>query len=171
VNPGDASPMTGYISLAITALVVVRFAFRELRERTVRSSILWIRPGLLIAVMLYLIVLTCTKEPDQCWTTIISVVIGVVLGALVGVGIVANTTFASAGKKGAVRAQGNRITLAIWVAALLLRVGARFVYPAGPSPLAQLPLDCGTVALVAIAFLVIAIAFQREIARFAPTTT
>jgi hypothetical protein len=170
MNPGETSPLAGYIPLAITALVVVRFAFRELRARTVRSALLWIRPGLLVAVLIYLMVLTFSMDPAQSLNTIVSLVVGIVLGALVGVGIVANTTFASAGKRGAVRAQGNRITLAIWVAALLLRVGARFVYPAGPSPLAQLPLDCGTVALVAVAFLVIAVAFQREIARFAPAS-
>jgi hypothetical protein len=171
VNAGDTSPLAGYIPLAIAALVVVRFAFRELRLRTVRAPLLWLRPGVLIALLIYLIVTTCLVDAEQSVTMIVLLLVGGVLGVLVGVGIVKNSTFASAGVKGAMRVQGNRITLAIWVAALLVRLGARFVVPIGSSMRAQLPLDCGTVALIAVAFLVIAVAFQREITRFAPTTT
>ncbi len=169
MNPGETtSPLAGLIPLAIAVLIVVRFAFRELRQRTVRAPVLWLRPGFVIAVLIYLVILTFSKVPDQNVNTIVSLVVGIVCGAIVGVGIVANTSFASAGVKGAVRVQGNWITLAIWVVALLLRFAARFFYPGGPSQLAELPLNCGLIALVAAAFLVIAVAFQREITRFAP---
>ena len=64
------------------------------------------------------------------------------------------------------RAQGSPITFAIWIGAFAVRFIARFVVPHGADPRTQLPLNAGTVALVATAFIVIALAFYRAIGRY-----
>ncbi|HTD34502.1 MAG TPA: hypothetical protein VK665_12615, partial [Candidatus Elarobacter sp.] len=70
----------------------------------------------------------------------------------------------------AVMARGSKVTFGIWLAAFVLRFLARYLVPHGADARTQLPMNSGTVTLVAVAFLVIAIAFQREIARFSART-
>jgi len=163
-----AGTIAAVLPLLLVALVVVRFAFRELRERTVSMAQIWVRPALLVALTGYLVVLTLSIDGRDDAITTMSLLTGVLLGAITGVAIVRNTTFAPAAKANAVKVRGNRATLAIWLAALAVRVLARYLYPGGGNLRAQLPLNCGTVALVATAFVVIAIAFQREIVRLQP---
>ncbi len=162
------SPLTqSLIFLAIAALVVFRFARRELTERRVRSPLLWLRPAVLVLVTVYLVVITTRFAPAQHAMTVASLVLGVLLGLLTGGLIVRYTTFRSAGVPNAVLARGSRITFAIWLGAFVLRLLARLLVPHGSDRLAQLPLNCGTVALVTAAFVVIAVAFQRAIGRYA----
>jgi hypothetical protein len=167
-DQGAAGTIATVLPLLLVALVVVRFAFRELRERTVRMPSIWIRPALMVALTGYLVVLALSIDGREDTITAASLVIGVVLGAITGLAIVRNTTFAPAGVVNAVKVRGNRATLAIWVGALAVRVLARYLYPGAGNPRAQLPLNCGTVALVAVAFVVIAAVFQREIGRLRP---
>jgi hypothetical protein len=167
-SPEGVPSLTTALPLLLVLVVVVRFAFRELRERTVRIPTLWIRPALLIALNGYLIVLTMRVDSRDGAITVVSLLVGAILGAVTGLAIVANTSFAPAGVPNAVRVRGNRITLAIWLGALAVRVLARFIYPGFGDPVAQLPLNCGTVALVTVAFIVIAIEFHRQIVRLAP---
>lgn len=155
----------GLIALVVTVLIIFRFARRELVERTINLTTLWIRPLLLLAITGYLVYLTSTVDPDGLVEALTDSAIGGVLGVIAGVAIVQNTTFRSAGKSGAVMAKGNKITFGIWVAALALRLLARFVIPHGADPRTQLPLNCGTVMMATAAFVVIAIAFVREIRR------
>lgn len=160
--------LTTALPLLLVLVVVVRFAFRELRERTVRIPTIWIRPALLLALNGYLIVLTTKVDPSDDAITLVTLLVGAILGAVTGLAIIANTTFAPAGVPNAVRVRGNRVTLAIWLGALAVRVLARFLYPGSGDPAAQLPLNCGTVALVTVAFIVIAVEFHRQIVRLAP---
>jgi len=157
--PGNFGTLATALPLLLVLLIVVRFAFRELRERIVRIPTIWIRPALLLALSAYLVVLTMRLDPGDGAITASAVLIGAVLR---------NTTFAAAEVPNAVRVRGNRITLAIWLAAFLVRVLARFIYPGFGDPVAQLPLNCGTVALVSVAFVVIAAEFHRQIVRLQP---
>ena len=50
-------------SVLIAALVVFRFAQRELKERVVKAGTLWIRPVVLLAITVWLIVLTLSVDP------------------------------------------------------------------------------------------------------------
>lgn len=159
------------IALAVTVFVVLRFARRELRERVVAMKTLWIRPVLLAVVVVYLVTVTAKIDPAGIDEMMLALAIGATLGVVTGVLIVRNTRFAPAGRAGAVRVRGNRTTFAIWIGALVVRLIARYALPHGADPRAQLPLNCGTVALVAAAFIVIAGAFAREIARTAAVKT
>jgi cobalamin synthase len=167
----DRDALTTLLPLAVTVVVVFRFAFRELRERTVTSPGVWIRLAIIVVLTVYLVTLTAGIDARDDGVMLICLAVGSVLGAVTGVAIVRNTTFAPAEKKNAVRVRGSRVTLAIWIAALAVRLLARFLFPGGADPRAQLPLNCGTVALVAVAFIIIAAAFQREIGRHAPAVT
>jgi len=154
------------ISVLIAALVVFRFAQRELKERVVKANTLWIRPVILLAITVWLIVLTLSVDPSGTPEMIVALIAGIVLGAVTGLLIVANTSFRPADVPNAVRVQGSRITFAIWIGAFAIRFIARFVVPHGADPRTQLPLNAGTVALVAAAFIVIALAFYRAIGRY-----
>jgi hypothetical protein len=155
------------IALGVTVLVVFRFARRELVERVVGAHTLWIRPALLIVLTVYMVVLTVALDPHGIAEMVAALAIGIVLGGITGALIVRNTSFRAAERAGAVRVQGNRITFAVWIGALAIRLVARYALPGGGDPRAQFPLNCGTVALVAVAFVVIAIAFYAAIRRYA----
>ena len=154
------------VFVLIAAFVVFRFAQRELKERVVKAGTLWIRPAVLLAITAWVIVLSVSLNPSGTTEMVVALIAGVALGAITGLLIVANTSFRAADVPNAVRAQGSRITFAIWIGAFVIRFIARFVVPHGADPRTQLPLNAGTVALVATAFIVIALAFYRAIARF-----
>lgn len=88
---------------------------------------------------------------------------GIVLGCITGVAVVRNSVFSPADRAAAVSVRGNRVTVAIWIGALAVRFAARFILPHGADPRAQLPLNCGTVAMAATAFVVFAVACYRAI--------
>jgi hypothetical protein len=154
------------IALALTVVIVFRFARRELRERTVGARTLWLRPAILLALAGYLISLSSQFDPLGDGEMFAVLAGGAGLGLLVGWGIVRNSRFAPAAVPHAVRVSGNRVTFGIWVAALAVRVLARYILPYGADPRAQLPLNSGTVMMTAVAFAVIALAFGREIRRY-----
>ncbi|HEY6237229.1 MAG TPA: hypothetical protein VIW69_19150 [Candidatus Elarobacter sp.] len=149
------------ISLLVVAFVVFRFAQRELKPRVVKAATLWIRPVVLIAIAGWLIALTLMLDPSGTTEMIVALGVGIVLGIVTGALIVANTAFSPADISNAVRAQGSRFTFAIWIGAFAIRFAARYIVPHGTDPRTQLPLNAGTVALVAAAFVVIAVGFYR----------
>ena len=154
------------IALLVAAFVVFRFATRELKPRVVKAPALWLRPGLLIVLTAWLVWTTFAVDPAGTTELAIALVVGAIAGLVTGVLIVRYTAFSPAGVPNAVVASGSKITFAIWIAAFVLRFAARYLVPHGADPLTQLPMNSGTLALVAVAFVVIAIAFQREIGRF-----
>lgn len=154
------------IALLVAAFVVFRFAMRELKPRVVKATTLWLRPGLIILLTAWLIWSTLAVDPAGTTELTIAVVVGALAGLVTGVLIVRYTSFSPAAVPNAVVASGSKITFAIWIAAFVLRFAARFLVPHGADARTQLPMNSGTVALVAVAFVVIAIAFQREIGRF-----
>lgn len=154
------------LTVLVAAFVVFRFAIRELKPRVVKGGVLWLRPVILIVLTAWLAWTTLAVDPTGTDQLIMALVAGGIVGAITGFLIVRFTTFSPAQVPNAVVASGSRITFAIWVIAFLLRFAARFVVPHGADPRTQLPMNSGTVALVAVAFLVIAIFFQRAIARY-----
>jgi hypothetical protein len=151
------------IALAITVLIVFRFARRELKARVVRARTLWIRPAIMVPLAAYLIVLSSQIDPAGDLEMVSAVAGGVILGLITAYLIVRNTRFTPAAEPNAIVAQGSTFTFAVWVVALAIRFAARFVLPYGDAPRTQLPLDCGTVMTAATAFVVIALAFYRRI--------
>jgi hypothetical protein len=157
------------ITLAVVLLVVGRFLFRELRERTVRLRTLWIRPGI-VAVLTVLLIAAAFAVPGISLPIVaMSVVGGAVVGVVVGTLVVRLTSFAPAAERGAVRVKGSIVTVSIWVVAIVLRLLARYAFVgAGADQAAQFELNVGLLCLVTAAFIVVAIAFHRAIDRLAP---
>jgi phosphatidylserine synthase len=169
---GSAGTTTNLITLLVAALVVVRFLFRELRERKVRLRSIWIRPGILAAFTVVLIVVAFTVPRTNMAFLALACVAGAVLGVVTGMLVVRSTTFRPADERGAVLAQGNMTTVIVWIAALALRFVARFAFAgSGASPAEQVELNAGLLALVTAAFVVVALAFHRAIDRLAPGQT
>lgn len=170
MNPsGGAGPNSTYITLAVVLVVVVRFLFRELRQRKVRLRTLWIRPGILTVFTVLLIVGAFATAGLNVGVMLISIVAGAAFGLLTGWLVVRSTTFAPAGERGAVLAKGSIVTVIVWVAAIALRLVARFVFAgSGAAPAQQFELNAGLLALVTAAFVFVALAFHRAIDRLAP---
>jgi hypothetical protein len=170
--PGGPNLTSTWIYVGIAALVVVRFLFRELRQRTVRVRTLWIRPGILAALTLLLVVGSLATRGSSVGALATALVVGGALGVITGMLVARSTTFAPAGERGAVLARGSAITVAIWLVALALRFAARFLFAgSGASPAEQFELNAGLVALITAAFIVVALEFHRAIDRLAPSGT
>jgi hypothetical protein len=158
------------ITLLVAAFVVFRFAIRELKPRVIKGGVLWARPVILTVLTAFLVWTSVTVDPAGIEELVAALIVGAVLGAITGILIVRYTTFAPAGTPNAVIATGSRVTFAIWLGAFVLRFVARYVVPHGADPRTQLPLNGGTVALVTVAFVVIAVAFHRAIDRYGRTS-
>jgi hypothetical protein len=157
------------ITLVIFLVVVVRFLFRELRERTVRVRTLWIRPGILAVLMVLLLAGDFAIPRVNAPVMLIAALVGAAIGVVVGVLVARSTSFRPAGERGAVLAKGSAATVVIWLVALVLRFVARYAFAGtGADAAAQYELNAGLVALVTAAFVVVAILFHREIDRLAP---
>jgi len=170
--PNGPGTNSTWITLLIALVVVVRFLFRELRQRTVRVRTLWIRPGILAALTALLIAFGFVIPQVNAGVMLLAALVGAVLGAITGVLVVRSTSFAPANERGAVLAQGSIVTAVIWVVALLLRYVARYAFAgAGADQAAQYELNAGLIALVTAAFVVVAILFHREIDRLSPAAT
>ncbi|MBD5654084.1 MAG: DUF1453 family protein [Candidatus Eremiobacteraeota bacterium] len=158
------------ITLAITAAIVIRFVRRELSARVVRSRTLWIRPVLLFLVLAGFVIGTLRSFPQVAPLLGLTVVAGAFCGAVTGLLVVRSTTFSPAEKRGAVRVHGSRVTAAVWIGALVLRLVARLLVPHSGLGV-QSALNSGLIALVAVAFAIVAVAFHDEIRRFSSGAT
>lgn len=166
MTPMQAWQTQSLITLVITAVVVVRFIRRELKARIVKTNTLWIRPGVLL-VLLALSVFGTLRISQQADALLaFSLAGGAICGAITGILVVRATTFSATGIPGAVRAHGSRVTATVWVGAILLRLIARFLVPHSGQA-AELAVNSGLIALVAVAFIIVAVAFQQAIGRFA----
>ena len=172
MTDGTPGTNTTWITLAVVAVVVVRFLFRELRARKIRVRTLWIRPGILGAFTVVLIGVGFAIPHVSEGVVGLSVLVGAAIGIGVGFLVARMTSFAPAGERGAVIAQGSIKTVIVWVAAIVLRLVARFAFAgAGATQAEQYELNAGLLALVTAAFVVVAIEFHRAIDRLAPETT
>lgn len=166
---GGAAGTNMLIYAALAALIVGRFLFRELRERTVRLRTIWIRPGILLTLTALLIAAAVAMPHVNAGVLAVAVVVGAALGVVTGTLVVRSTTFAPANERGAVRVKGSIVTVAVWLVAIALRLAARYVFTGtGAGPAEQFELNAGLLALIAAAFVVVALAFHRAIDRLAP---
>jgi drug/metabolite transporter (DMT)-like permease len=155
------------ITLLLLAFVVFRFAVRELRPRVIRAGWrLWLRPAILIALTIYVCGIAVVIDPGGIGELVVALPIGALVGLIAGIFIVRYTAFSPAPVPRAVTASGSWLTFGIWIVVFVLRLAARYVVPHGASARAQLPMDGATVAVGAVAFVVIAIAFQAAIGRY-----
>jgi hypothetical protein len=161
-----------WIPLVVGLVVVARFLFRELRERTVKVRTLWIRPGIVALATIGFTAAALSRTGVNPGLLIVTLLVGAALGVLTGVLVVGSTTFAPAGVPGAVRVRGSAVTVIVWLTALALRYAARFVIGgSGADITTQFELNAGLLALIAGAFVFVALAFHRAIDRLAPGAT
>ena len=159
----DSGVQTQLIVLAIAIIVIARFLFRELRARTVNLSRLWVRPAILIALT-GLVVWAAFQLPANAFGPVgalgdlsVSIAIGIVVGVIVGVLVSRSTSVETTGVAHIVTLRGSWTTVAIWVAALILRLGVRFAFRLPPTGAASTLTSAGTVAMVATAFTLFAV--------------
>jgi hypothetical protein len=168
MSQGSATTST-LITLFVVLFVVVRFALRELKDRVVRARSLWTRPVLFVFLALILGYQALQLGGVDMGTFAIETIVSILVGIVVGVLVVRFTTFAPAPTADypAVRAQGSWKTVVVWVIAIALRLGARFLVPVqGVGQ--ELALNAALLALVAVAFGVVAVAFGRAIRAYPP---
>jgi|HubBroStandDraft_1064217.scaffolds.fasta_scaffold04983_7 hypothetical protein len=159
---GNSAETTTLLTVGIVALIVLRFAFRELRPQVVRARTLWGRPGL-FAILTLLVGYESLQREPQPLVLLLSVAVSVVIGLIVGAGVIRFTTFAPAPKAAqpAVLAQGSWQTIVVWVFAIALRFGARGLLRG--EGIGELTLNAALFALMAGAFAFVAFSFGRAI--------
>jgi len=118
------------ITVAVIVLVIARFLFRELRVRRIRTSNIFLVPGIMAAVGALLIYSVISVAPDQVSNLIIGGFAGIVVGAGIGFAVGHFTTVQVA-QPGLLIVRGSWITVAIWIAALALRMIARYFVAGG----------------------------------------
>ncbi len=121
---------TLWITLGVIALVLARFLFRELRVRRIKTSAIFSVPIVVGVIGAFLVYSVVAAAPDQ----IPSLAIGGVAAIVVGIGIglaVAHFTTVRSGGPGVLFVRGSWITVGIWVAALALRLVARWFVSGG----------------------------------------
>jgi len=164
---GNSGSMnTTLITFIVVVFVVVRFLYRELRARVVQGRTLWVRPAFLVVVVALLTATALTIPGAQPVEVVIGLVAGTVLGIVTGTLALRYTTFETAGVPNAVRALGSSKSVIVWVVALALRFAFRLFF-AHDGAQVQFTLNVFTTALIAVAFIVVALGFHRAIARFA----
>ena len=139
------------ITIALILVVVARFLARELKARTARVTTLWIRPAFLIALTGLMSWLALSRGAGSAVELGASLAFGALLGVVVGVLVTGSTRIEASGRPGLVTLRGSWVTVAIWIAALMVRLGIRVAgggYTAAASP----ALTAGTAAMAAVAF-------------------
>jgi hypothetical protein len=121
---------TLWITLAVIALVLARFLFRELRVRRIKTAAIFSIPiitGIIAAFLVYSVV---SAAPDQITSLTIGGMVAVVVGIAIGLAVAHFTTVRVA-EPGVLLVRGSWVTVGIWVAALALRWLARSFVPGG----------------------------------------
>jgi hypothetical protein len=162
----NAAVSQSLLALALTVFIVFRFARRELKPRTVRLRNVWIRPAIMTVLCFTMVAQSARLDPVGDAEMAAILLGSAVLGLVTGLAVVRYTRFSPAAVPAAVVAQGSAVTFGIWIAALGVRLLARYALPHGADLREQLPLNAGTIALTAVAFIVIAIAFAYEARRY-----
>jgi len=124
-----AAAPNALIQYAIIALVVVRLAIRELRDRTMNLGRIFIAPAIIAALAIGTIVWKIATFPDTLPRTILLAVVGIALGVVLGVAVGRFTSVRAGTQPNTVIVRGSKITVALWIGALLLRVAAHLFVP------------------------------------------
>jgi hypothetical protein len=123
---------TIWITLAVIALVLARFLFRELRVRRMKTSSLFAVPVLAGIVGAFTIYSVVIAAPNQMTSLVAGSIVAVAVGIGIGLSVAHFTTVQTAAP-GVLLVRGSWITVGIWVAALALRLIARWLVSGGQS--------------------------------------
>jgi hypothetical protein len=159
----DSMRTETWITLAVFLLVVVRFLARELRDRRIVLGRMFLVPAIVGAIALYLIVLTVMHAPGLAGELAIGAVAAAIVGFGVGLAVNRFTSVRPAADPSAVIVRGSYATVAIWVAALLLRlVGRVLAEAANLGGGAILMLNACLVVLLAVAIVTVRLQIARR---------
>jgi hypothetical protein len=122
-----SSPVVVYV--VVGALVVLRFAFRELRERRMRLGRLFIAPAIFGVLALVLVAVAIAAAPQAWLHLALAVAVALLLGFVIGSAVGHFTTLRLHERPEYVVVRGSAITVAIWLGAVALRVCVRFAVP------------------------------------------
>jgi hypothetical protein len=120
------SSQTIWITAGLIGLIVLRFLFRELRERRVRTQLIFLIPVILGGFAAVFGYMTLSLAPSEATSLAISIAASIVVGIVLGLAIAKFTTV-RVGPPGIIYMRGSWITVGIWIFALLLRMAGRFV--------------------------------------------
>lgn len=124
---GAGSPLLVYAIVVL--FVIARFLFRELRDRKVRVRRLFITPGLVALLGLLLVFSAASVAPHDALMLVAAVAVALVLGVGIGLAVGHFTTLRLGDEPGLVVVRGSAMTVAIWLAALALRMVVRLAVP------------------------------------------
>jgi hypothetical protein len=121
------------IGLVIGLLVIGRFLMRELRERRFLISRIYLVPVALGIIGIVLVVIAGVAHPDTIPVIGVACFAALALGAVIGYGVARNTTVRVTDDPTVLFARGSAATVAIWIAALAIRLVARIPFLSDPS--------------------------------------
>jgi hypothetical protein len=156
---------TLWITLAVLALVLARFLFRELRLRRIKTSSIYSIPVVIGIIAAFLVYSVVAAAPDQ----ITALVSGGIIAIGVGIGIglaVAHFTTVRVAEPGVLLVRGSWITVGIWVGALALRWIARWFVAGGSTVIYTSASSTAGPSLMLNAVLVIMVAAALTTVRF-----
>jgi uncharacterized membrane protein YjdF len=119
-------PQNVIVYVVIGLLVVGRFLVRELRERRYDVRRVYVLPAILGAIALALTVAAATTEPNALGSLVVACIVAIAIGAGIGYAVARFTTVRVTAEPAIIFSRGSFATVAIWIAALGLRVVARF---------------------------------------------
>jgi hypothetical protein len=142
-------------SLGVTAIfaifVVGRFLIRELRERKYVIARIYLAPGLLALVAIALVALTIVDEPHALAVLVASCGAALLIGGGIGYAVAHFTTVRVTADPNVIYSRGSYATVAIWIAALALRLLVRVGPGMRHGPHASLGPNAALIVLLASA--------------------
>lgn len=114
------------IWVAVGIAILARFGMRELRDRELRVSRLFLVPGIIGIVAAGLIGFAAIDAPRDVIVLVGATLVALAVGCGIGLAVARFTTVRAAEDSRFVIVRGSYATLAIWIAALGLRGLARF---------------------------------------------
>jgi hypothetical protein len=115
--------------LALGLFVVGRFLMRELRERKMTLSRIFLVPGIVGLLALFLIVTTVGLYPQTAVLIAGETLVTLGVGLAVGLAVAHFTKVRPGDTPGTVYVLGSGTTVAIWIGALALRLLVRLALP------------------------------------------
>ncbi len=151
------------LTLLLVGAVVLRFLLRELRVRKIPLNRLFVLPlifGLLVVLLVYA---TLSQSPDQLVPLLVGSLAALLAGTVIGLAVAHFTSVAAGPVPGVVLVRGSATTVAIWIAALLLRLIPRLILGATTHVAGTtLMLNAVLLVMLAVAIFVVRLQISRR---------
>lgn len=122
-----SSPTLLYAIVGVA--IVLRFAFRELRDRRMRLGRLFVVPVVFGVLALFLVGTAIALEPQAGLHLLLAIVVALAFGFAIGSAVGHFTTLRLDERPNYVVVRGSVATVAIWLGAVALRLAVRLAVP------------------------------------------